>query len=135
MFVQRCFIRKNTKELRDKILQLGNRTTIFDENYDMIIANPKNIICGNTRFKDDEYIINLGYIDCNTDENLFLALAALQDDTDDGQWFVYPKEDKWFKCTCNDINLEREYLSDSIQSAWFHKSHKASVEELIEHFK
>ena len=33
-----------------------------------------------------------GYIHCGTNEALFLAIAALRDDTDDSQWFVYPPE-------------------------------------------
>lgn len=49
-------------------------------------------MCGDASCKDDEYVIGLGYIDCGTNENLFLALAALQDDTDNEQWFVYPKK-------------------------------------------
>lgn len=29
----------------------------------------------------------------------------------------------------------RENIKDSVQAAWFHCSHKATVKELIEHFK
>lgn len=129
MFTQRCFIRKNTKELRDKILQLGNRTTRFDKNYDMIIANPKIIICGNTKFKDDEYIINLGYIDCGINENLFLALSALQDDTDNGQWFIH-QNGSFLKCECDSkIDMWGDFEYPEIYPR------KATVEELIKHFK
>lgn len=74
-------------------------------------------------------------INCGTNENLFLAIAALRDDTDDSQWFVYPPENTWFICDDDDINYARENIRDSVQAAWFHCSHKATVEELIEHFK
>lgn len=73
------------------------------------------------------------YITAN--EELFLAIAALRDDTDDSQWFVYPPENSWFICVDDDINYARENIRESVQAAWFHCSHKATVEELIEHFK
>ena len=75
-----------------------------------------------------------GYIHCGTNEALFLAIAALRDDTDDSQWFVYPPENIWFICDDDDINYARENIKDSVQAAWFHCSHKATVKELIEHF-
>lgn len=64
-----------------------------------------------------------------------MAIAALRDDTDDSQWFVYPPENSWFICVDDDINYARENIRESVQAAWFHCSHKATVEELIEHFK
>lgn len=63
------------------------------------------------------------------------AIAMLRDDTDDSQWFVYPPENIWFICDDDDINYARENIKDSVQAAWFHCSHKATVKELIEHFK
>lgn len=76
-------------------------------------------------------------IDCGTNEELFLALAALQDDTDENQWFVYPPTNYWFKC--DKINIENFRNEPSIkmscQGAWLYGNHKATVEELINHFK
>lgn len=51
------------------------------------------------------------------------------------EWFVYPPENIWFICDDDDINYARENIKDSVQAAWFHCSHKATVKELIEHFK
>lgn len=61
-------------------------------------------------------------IDCGTNEDLFLALAALRDDTDKFQWFISP-EGIWAYNTNND--------SISVSPKW----RKATVNELIEHFK
>lgn len=47
----------------------------------------------------------------------------------------YPPENIWFICDDDDINYARENIKDSVQAAWFHCSHKATVKELIEHFK
>lgn len=134
MFTQKCFIRKNTPELREKLKNLGIRHNSFDDNegewlasnYGMFIS----VFPGFENLHDED-------IDCGTNEELFLAIAALQDDTDEDQWFVYPKENKWFVCDYYDIEAERNAPStrNSCQAAWFYKSHKATVEELIEHFK
>ena len=64
------------------------------------------------------------YIDCGTNEDLFLALAALRDDSDKKQWFVhdYQYQKVWIFSEMEDYGKE-----------WF--VHKATVEELIEYFK
>ena len=133
-FTTPAFIRRNTPEIRKKLEELGyylHPECIDDDR-------------GNYLFVNREYYLNrpLGYseelsrsIDCGTNESLFLAITALRDDTDDSQWFVYPPENIWFICDDDDINYARENTKDSVQAAWFHCSHKATVEELIEHFK
>lgn len=133
-FTTPAFIRKNTSDLRKKLERLGyylHPECIDDDR-------------GNYLFVNREYYLNrpLGYseelsrsIDCGTNEDLFLAITALRDDTDDSQWFVYPPENIWFICVDDDINYARENIRESVQAAWFHCSHKATVEELIEHFK
>lgn len=144
MFTQPCLIRKNTEELRDKLRKLGYNVATkpyFEERQRGILCRP-NLAIGVPEdcceFNLDEYLKeNPNIIDCGTNEELFLALSALQDDSDENQWFVYPKENHWFKCYDNNIEEVRNEPSTrmSCQSAWFYESHKASVEELIEHFK
>ena len=72
----------------------------------------------------------IGRIDCGTNEELFLAIASLRDDTDKYQWFT--DGDKWIMCpeikfstywAYNDIDVNTDTI------------HKATVKELIEHFK
>lgn len=149
-FTTPCFIRKNTPELRKKLEEFGysiinERTTTLDaHNYDgkghhKSIEEGRAIITsyGNKYgvIYDIDTVTKMGRVDCGTNEELFLAIAALRDDTDDSQWFVYPPENIWFICDDDDINYARENIKDSVQAAWFHCSHKATVEELIEHFK
>ena len=130
MFIQRCFIRKNNEELINKVLIFGNRTTKFiNKDYDLIIATPKILMCGDTSCKDDEYVVGLGYIDCGTNDSLFLALAALQDDTDNGQWFIH-QNGSFLKCECDSkIDMWGDFEYPEIYPR------KAIVEELIKHFK
>lgn len=62
-------------------------------------------------------------IDCGTNEDLFLALAALREDTDKGQWF------------CDNNDLWEQTYSDLPSRYMQMNGHKATVEEIIEHFK
>lgn len=66
-------------------------------------------------------------IDCEENEQLFLALAALRDDSDYMQWFT--NGEKWIQNKQNDIEIIRYGTGNPINF------HKATVEEIIEHFK
>lgn len=147
-FTTAAFIRKNTPELRKKLEELGyiKNSPKWTDDCNIIWAyqyseekgfdTPHYVIANAFDIPFDKHSRLCGkFIDCGTNENLFLAIAALRDDTDDSQWFVYPPEDTWFICDDDDINYARENIRGSVQAAWFHCSHKATVEELIEHFK
>ena len=135
-FTTPCFIRKNTERLRESLKRLGIRPLLSNERLNAIGDNIK-VYHGREAVFSCSYSQELygHFLDCGTNEALFLAIAALRDDTDDSQWFVYPPENIWFICDDDDINYARENIKDSVQAAWFHCSHKATVEELIEHFK
>lgn len=143
-FTTPCFIRKNTPELRKKLEKLGYKSRTISNNDKLCLATTANNVYAKYTIITNEMFDSVdphrtwncaGRIDCGTNEELFLAIAALRDDTDDSQWFVYPPENIWFICDDDDINYARENIKDSVQAAWFHCSHKATVEELIEHFK
>lgn len=68
-------------------------------------------------------IFKAGRIDCGTNEELFLAIAALRDDTDKYQWFI-PPAGAWV------YNKGYESILE-VSLKW----RKATVNELIEHFK
>ena len=75
-------------------------------------------------------------IDCGTNEELFIAIASLRDDTDVNQWFVMDVEEymdinqgDWFLAT--DRN-KGKHIGTQIDPMY---CHKATVEEIIEHFK
>ena len=142
-FTTPAFIRKNTTELRMKLERLGyylHPECIDDDR-------------GNYLFANREYYLNrpLGYseelsrsIDCGTNEDLFLAIAALRDDTNEYQWFV---ADLPLSVSYDDIVGNDHYFTELKGSVffwdinWMHATiisgyyHKATVEELIEHFK
>ena len=126
MFTQECFIRKNSNVLRRKLRNIGylDNTTI---NY-----NKKLIaILGDNyyTYKDYEHFCKLrseSYIsrciDCGDNEELFLAIAALRDDSNEHQW--YTDGTRW------DFNKLGPKYDWMIDDSW----HKATVKELIEHF-
>ena len=154
-FIQPCFIRKNTPELRNKLEELGYKPFgsikyEWDTGWGLSTDNRlgefesfdnnglENIIkCEPPDYEDS--------IDCGDNEDLFIALAALRDDTsiNDFYWFnrrLVKCEDKTekhtflngfipiLKCRCVDdpnicFGVEEDFLK------------KATVEEIIKHFK
>lgn len=112
-FTQRAFIRKNTPELRAKLCGLGIK--VFPD-----IFNFPCLSCSDgLAFPADGNNRN-GGIDCGDNENLFLAIAALRDDSDYMQWFK------------DDNNFIQSMINVYIGNPSYHK---ATVPELIEHFK
>ena len=120
-FTTPCFIRKNTQELRKKLEELGYKMLSPIE-YD-------NLECSDNWVNDIKSLNDCNGINCGFNEELFLAIAALRDDTDKCQWFT--DGDKWILCpktksstywVYNDIDVNTDTI------------HKATVDELIKHF-
>lgn len=135
MFIQSCFIRKCPDQLRAQLEELGYKLFggTLCEDY-CIFTMPQygryrievfsNITDENTK----------GFIDCGTNENLFLAIAALRDDTDYMQYFICAgnfvlcNRDKWSDMY-SILQSRCKYSAEEIDN-----SHKATVGELIELF-
>lgn len=124
MFTTPCFIRKNTPELRKKLEYLGY--------YPHPSANLENSPTSQVLYTGRGFygIIPIGYseeinriVNCGNNEELFLAIAALRDDSDEEQYFTNGKE--WRKLS---KNIPWQQDSFTIEC------HKATVEELIKHF-
>lgn len=136
MFTTPCFIRKSTPELRRKLDELGyfphpTANPLYNHRSGALYTGRffySNIPTGT----QEE---NSKIIDCGTNEELFLAIAALRDDSDVNQWFVMDVEiytdfpqGSWFMAT--DRSGGR-HVGTQIEPLY---CHKATVEELIEHF-
>ena len=151
MFTNNCLIQKNTPELRAKLLELGRVEEQNNGNsdyYDCILCYEDKFIqldvfdpIDLVELKEDEYT------NCLDNEKSFLAIASLRDDSDINQWFildanvswasenfhpkgyfVFCKRNKWY------LDLDKDG-KPSIFSSRNIPAHKATVEELIEHFK
>lgn len=123
-FTTPCFIRKSTYKLMDRLNELGYRLFGCELNEDLcIFTEPEYRLYSVEFFSNIPHPDETDSIDCGTNEELFLALAALRDDTDKFQWFISP-EGIWVYNKDNDSILE-------VSLKW----RKATVDELIEHFK
>lgn len=131
-FTQPCFIRKNTPELREKLENLGYKPfgmveMGFGLSTDELLAEYESFddsalenilkVSGTEDYKES--------IDCGDNELLFLALAALRNDTDKNQYCI-DSEGNWFL-----YNRTFVRLLSKTNVTW----HKATVGEIIEHFK
>lgn len=166
-FKQPCFIRKNTPELRKKLEELGYTPNSYecfwddDNRYLITFISPTGFDGFGLCITDCCILYNKSYIDCGDNEDLFLALAALRDDSDYMQWFVslITRTKRLSGCFGQVIGMDGHY-KEIVGYEW-HKHenkdnalteklnamiqmevedmeflpHKATVEELIEHFK
>lgn len=74
-------------------------------------------------------------VDCGTNEELFLAIAALRDDTDNNQLFTNGKGDWGIYRDGSDGCLSGMDFYGMPNDFKIDNYHKATVDELIEHFK
>lgn len=131
MFTQSCFIRKNRPSIRHKLSTIlkYKPNELDDFKLPWLAANYGRYIS-----VEEGYLpISSKEIDCGTNKDLFFALAALRDDSDKYQWFVCGDEplDWWVKCDADNKKDDTIMWYDCL----FNEFHKATVEELIEHFK
>ena len=132
-FTTPCFILENNSDIRNKLINLGYKLC---ECY-KISFEPKMICCtpdGKFHLTNDSNIItdiwgDLG-ANCGKNEDLFLAIAALRDDSDIYQWFT--DGEKWVKSDIHNLVKFKEYFEEI--GFDYHKTHKATVEELIKYF-
>lgn len=155
-FTTAAFIRRNTPEIRKKLEKLGyvKNSPIWTDNCSIIWAyqypekgfdTPNYVIADSFDIPFDKHSRLCGkFIDCGTNEELFLAIAALRDDTNENQWFV---ADSPLSVSYDDAVGNDHYFTEPKGSVffwdinWRHATiisgnyHKATVEELIEYFK
>lgn len=127
MFVQECFLRnvgEAKMHVRLELTKLGYSPMYmkFENN-----VGGNNMVCeGQTWHCTDSD--NKPYcIDCGENIDLFLAIAALRDDTDYMQWFTNGY-DEWFQNKQTDIEVIKYGPRNPINF------YKASIKELIEFF-
>lgn len=144
-FTTPCFIRKNTANIRNRLKELGYYCNPY-----LGWNNLFTCVFGvNSVYSLDDDDINglkeiYGLIDCGTNEELFLAIAALRDDSNYMQWFI---ADSILSVSYDDSIGNDHYFTEpkGIMFFWDEnwdnatiisgRYHKATVDELIEHFK
>ena len=126
MYLRQCFLRNARKELCLFLSGL-NYTPMYMVFRNNIAGNNLVLECGTWHFTDSDNHPNS--IDCGENEDLFCAIAALRDDSNFMQWFTNGTD--WYQVTAM-VSDGRQELINYFGPDNFHK---ASVEELIEHFK
>ena len=127
MFTTPCFIRQNTQEIRIRLSEMGYSESVF---FCGDLSNLcVNVLCNGEYDEANDYAPLLcNAVDCFENEDLFLAVAALRDDSNEHQWFIWDDDedegDKW-----------KLYDRNSNWSWWIFEVHKATIKELIKHFK
>ena len=128
-FTTAAFIRRNTPELRKKLEELGYKCSSLrrDRSCLYIAAYLNSYHSIHPEWFDNKFFRKPYDIDCGDSENLFLAIAALRDDTSANQYWVF------------DQDFPPHYQKGDFTIGHFHRCscycHNATVEELIEHFK
>lgn len=124
MFTHSCYIKKNTKKIRERLKELG-----YKENpYKSITNDEKWIYCNSQYFSIESPLIIQsiegyeGTINCENNENLFFAIAALREDTDKYQWFT---DGHIWEMSNEDLPSKYMQL----------EGHKATIKELLNEFK
>lgn len=146
MFIQSAFIRKNSPYLQEKLKEMGYKTDSISVNTGCIATSSTHdsfTVIDESRFDSINPHVtwnNGNRIDCGDNEELFLAIAALRDDTNNHQWFI-AQDTMWDENYYGEITV---YYEEGEWLPWDYYSFmedmpsdfkKATVEEIIEHFK
>lgn len=140
MFITNCFIRKNTPELRGKLKKMGyyvchctgGATAVSL----MALLGEVHAVCAEELdiFADEVKSGKCKLIYCGDNEQLFIALAAMRDDTDKDQLFTNGIDWAINREAARNLGLPGfEYLSfpRDIDTPL----HKATKEEIMNYFK
>lgn len=143
MFIQPCFIRKNTPELRKKLEGLGYKPSYPIFQYPEVFKHIAACNFFGSKYygvSDDEVshhgeikdaIKNRGMIDCGNNEDLFIALASMTDDE-------YGLCDYYIVTVDGNPRYAKGSIHRSLPlHSGIHPScyRKATVEEIIDYFK
>lgn len=132
MFTTPCIIRKNTTELQKKLEKLGYTNCIIEDGkYLFTTHGIFDCMYSNTGYED---LVRNGLIDCGDDEFLFLALAAMRDDTDKDQLFTNGIDWAWFRDDTDNggfAGFDFYYLQRDLETPM----HKATKEEILNCFQ
>lgn len=137
-YLGKCAIHASNPRIWRKLMNFGLHPNPCG--ITMTARSAKNRICtvvkNGSFFNTTEEDISKGIHDCEKNEDLFFALAALRDDSDINQWFIYDNRSWndenptrcWFICKQESIEVDMAY--DQLYA----DCEKATEYELILHF-
>lgn len=135
MFCYNCYINIFSEELCRKLERLGYKK--YKNLVDNEDSNSSIIICSTDGYyviydKSIVETLDESYINCNNNENLFLSISSIRSDIDKSQWFT----DGIVMLKCNYDKFEdlAKYRLTTDKTFVSENFHKATIDELIEHF-
>lgn len=139
-FKYSCFIRANTKELREKLEEIGYQFVENDRGawhikIDDLSYLKTDAIAETYNGVNGKWDTSL--IDCGYNIDLFLALVAINNKTDKHQWFICTEEYistrtmQTIKIGTWQVNTQFNKLTYGLSRLW----KKATKEEIIKHFQ
>lgn len=137
-FLSKCVLQDSSPQIWRKLVELGlKRNPVMPRMRESTASNPLCTVVEHGVFYDARKShIPSGFVDCKRDKRLFFALAALRNDTDIHQVFIYDNRywnnenpsRFWFLCQMDriedDMYLDNQYADCT----------KASEKELLYHF-
>lgn len=140
-FTTPCFVRvkdvEKRKEIANLIGKIGYKVLASDDQ-EYLVADPKGECMWMGLEGNALETFARDYHDCGEDTDLFLALAAMRDDTDDRQWFTDGVDWGIF----HQANPEDKLDVDGISFPYLPRQgynidnfHKATAAEIVEHYK
>lgn len=136
MFTCNCLIRKDTKHIRDTLRRYGYKGfTLSKDKYDALMVTKRSIVGmpisatmeDGTEWHIDKYLKwNPQVYDCGDNEDLFLALASMNDHKFDNSWYV-DGDGNIFFIESSTYEQREQYCCGKIKPA--------SKEQLVERFK
>lgn len=133
-FTTAAFIRKNNPELREKLKGMGYIDKTIKGN-PILYANPIGAFYStDVHYPSFRLMHKENVFDCKENEVLFIAITAIQDTSDYMQWFT--NGISWYLCESvrfkNSSLFDKEYSTQIKDGSDYHK---ATISELLEHFK
>lgn len=146
MFIQPCYIRRNTPRLIRELERLGY------QKFAKLSDTPDSIYCWDSFYATKDYAdcissaatvkedIGITVIDCGENEDAFLALASLCDHRDIYQKYVIDEDGEYYPnyeetSDTYPVFFSQGDIVDDDDEALVHcRHHKASKWEIMEHY-
>ena len=134
-FLHSAFI-ENTPEARKWLESLGYEGLAFFQGGKYLYATSSTHANAKHTWEEPYFattnslneVMSYGYINCLGNQSLFKAVTAMEDDSDYMQWYYNQYYNEWSIC-------EQDNAFDYFKLDWMIHARKATLEELIEHFK
>lgn len=137
-FLSKCAIQDSSPQIWRQLVKIGLKRNPFSPRLkESTWDNPLCTVVDNGIFYDlRKRDLTKDVTDCGKDDRLFFALAALRDDSDIHQVFIYDNRSWneenpqrfWFRCDLDKIE------DDMCKDSCFLDCAKATKEELLYHF-